>query len=242
MPRSTESLFIADLHLGRDRPELTARFVRFCEQRAANVQRLYILGDLFDAYIGDDDNGSPCREVKQALRFLTQNGVAVYLLRGNRDFLIGSGFFRQTGVQELGDHAVIDLHGSPALVTHGDLLCTDDVRYQAARVRVRNPAWQRQALAKPLWLRRLHARWYRWRSHLHKRQTGNDIMDVNQQAVAATLQQFGVTRLIHGHTHKPAAHDLSVAGQACQRFVLADWDRQPTVLAWDETGYRYEAV
>jgi UDP-2,3-diacylglucosamine hydrolase len=237
-----ETLFVSDLHLSGARPEIARCFLRFLDERVRGVERLYILGDLFDAYIGDDDNARPNRDIKAALKRLTDSGTEVYFQHGNRDFLLGERFSRETGVKLLGDYAVIDLYGIPTLVTHGDLLCTDDVQYQTARVRVRAEAWKRNALGKPLWMRRFYARWYRLKSGLDKRGKTHDIMDVNSEAVAEALRRHGVSRLIHGHTHRPAVHELEIGGTVCQRFVLPEWGGEEWALCWDREGFRREAI
>jgi len=227
-----ETLFISDLHLSAAKPDITRRFLNFIENRAKGAERLYILGDLFDAFIGDDDNSSPNREVKAALKKLTQNGTAVYFQHGNRDFLVGQRFAEETGVVLLGDWAVIDLYGEPALITHGDLLCTDDTLYQAARLRVRAEEWKRNALSKPLFVRQLYARWYRFKSGLDKGKKTLEIMDANPEAVIEALQQHGCLTLIHGHTHRPAVHDFEVDGKPAKRLVLAEWNSAGQVLRW----------
>lgn len=237
-----ETLFVSDLHLSPVRPETIGRFLEFLRRRVAGVERFYILGDLFDAYLGDDDEGSLNRAIRAALKTLVQSGTAVYFQAGNRDFLLGERFAAETGVGLLGDYAVVDLYGTPTLLTHGDLLCTDDIQYQAARQRVRSATWQRNALAKPLWLRRLYGRWYRFKSSLDKRGKSAAIMDANPEAVADALRRHGTSRLIHGHTHRPAVHEFEVDGTPCQRFVLSDWDANPGALCWDRTGYRREAI
>jgi UDP-2,3-diacylglucosamine hydrolase len=226
-----EILFISDLHLGTTRPDVTRRFLAFIRNRAQGIERLYILGDLFDAYIGDDDNSSPNREVKAALKQLSESGTAIFFQHGNRDFLVGELFCRETGASLLGDHALIDLYGEPALLTHGDLLCTDDVPYQVARVRVRSEAWKRNALSKPLFIRQLYARWYRLKSGLDKRKKSQEIMDANPEAVVEIMRRFGVRKLIHGHTHRPNIHDLEIDGIPARRFVLAEWDTCGAVLS-----------
>jgi UDP-2,3-diacylglucosamine hydrolase len=232
MPQNT--LFISDLHLSAARPDITRRFLSFIESHAQGAQRLYILGDLFDAYIGDDDNSTPNREVKAALKKLTSAGTAVYFQHGNRDFLVGQRFAEETGAELLGDYAVIDLYGEKALVTHGDLLCTDDRLYQAARLRVRVDAWKHNALSKPLFVRQLYARWYRFKSGLDKSKKTLDIMDANPQAISDALSQHGVQILIHGHTHRPAVHTLEIDGLAAERFVLAEWNATGQVLCWQD--------
>ncbi|NJD05063.1 MAG: UDP-2,3-diacylglucosamine diphosphatase [Methylococcaceae bacterium] len=232
-----ETLFISDLHLSAAKPAPVSRLLRFLNDRAGRAERLYILGDLFDAYIGDDDDSAPNRNVKHALNRLSRAGTAVFFQHGNRDFLVGSGFCRQTGATLLDDYAVIDLYGRPALVTHGDLLCTDDVQYQTARERVRSSEWKRQALAKPLWMRQLYARWYRFKSGWDKGGKTAEIMDANPEAVRSAMERFGIDLLIHGHTHRPAVHDLLVNGRSAKRIVLAEWtDSQGQVLCCRSDG------
>jgi UDP-2,3-diacylglucosamine hydrolase len=238
-----ETLFVSDLHLSGVRPEITQRFLRFLEFRVRrSAERLYVLGDLFDAYLGDDDNFSPNREVKSAFTQLTDSGTKVYFQHGNRDFLLGERFARETGIILLDDYEVIDLYGVPTLITHGDLLCTDDVQYQKARERVRTEAWKQAALSKPLWLRRLYARWYRFKSSLDKKGKTAEIMDVNPAAVSSTMRHYGVDRLIHGHTHRPAVHELEIEKKRCQRFVLPEWGNSETVLCWNQAGFHTEVI
>lgn len=234
MPAQT--LFISDLHLSASRPETTRRFLSFLSDRVIGTDRLYILGDLFDAYIGDDDNSSPNREVKSALKRVVDSGTNVFFQHGNRDFLVGDLFRRETGAELLGDYAVIHLYGEMALITHGDLLCTDDIRYQAARVRVRAEEWKRNALAKPLFIRLCYARWYRFKSGLDKGKKTQEIMDANPGAVIDSLRSHEVALLIHGHTHRPAVHELNVDGKPALRFVLAEWKEAGQVLSWGEHG------
>jgi len=227
-----ETLFISDLHLSAARPDITRRFLAFVQNRVLGAERLYILGDLFDAYIGDDDDSSPNREVKAALRRLSESGTAIFFQHGNRDFLVRERFCQQTGATLLGDYAVADLYDEPVLITHGDLLCTDDVLYQAARTRVRAEAWTRHALSRPLLVRQLYARWYRFKSGLDKRKKTLEIMDANPEAVIAAMRLYGVTKLIHGHTHRPAVHELTIDGRPAQRFVLSEWNPTGTALCW----------
>lgn len=241
-PMNFERLFVSDLHLSVLRPEAVRRFLAFLGGRAAGAEALYILGDLFDAYIGDDDNRFPNSAIKQALRKLSAGGTQVFFQHGNRDFLLGSGFCQETGIELLADYAVIDVYGTPTLVTHGDLLCSDDVLYQRARERVRTEDWKRNALAKPLFARRLYARWYRFKSGRDKRDKTAEIMDVNTGTVVDTMQRFHVSRLIHGHTHRPAVHDVTLKDQEGQRFVLAEWTDTGAVLVWTPGGYRIEDV
>ncbi|BBA33428.1 UDP-2,3-diacylglucosamine hydrolase [Methylocaldum marinum] len=237
-----ETLFISDLHLSIARPAITQRFLRFLDRRVSGAERLYILGDLFDAYLGDDDDHSPNREVKSAFRRLTDSGTQIYFQHGNRDFLLGEAFALETGIGLLGDYEIIDLYGTATLVSHGDLLCTDDLQYQRARERIRTDAWKKTALAKPLWLRRLYARWYRFRSGLDKRGKPAEIMDVNAEAVKDTMCRYGVEQLIHGHTHRPAIHQLMIDNKSCRRFVLPEWGHSETVLCWSPESFRTEAI
>lgn len=232
----SETLFVSDLHLTAARPDITLRFLNFLDHRAKGADRLYILGDLFNAYLGDDDNASPNREVKAALRRLFEEGTAIFFQHGNRDFLLGQGFCRDTGVLLLGDYELVDLYGDTAVVTHGDLLCTDDLHYQAARIRVRTEQWKRHALAKPLLLRRLYGRWYRFKSGLDKEKKTMEIMDANGQAVVDTFRKFDVNFLIHGHTHRPAIQQMEVDDKRVQRIVLAEWNTRGQVLSWRESG------
>ncbi|QFY41851.1 UDP-2,3-diacylglucosamine diphosphatase [Candidatus Methylospira mobilis] len=228
--------FISDLHLSEARPEITQCFFDFVREQGDTLSALYILGDLFDAYIGDDDRSPLQQAVRYALLRLNQEGVKVYLQLGNRDFLLGAGFGGATGVVLLDEYAVVDLGGQRVLLTHGDLLCTDDVKYQTARARIRTPEWKRNALSKPLWIRKLYACWYRYRSGVDKSKKTQYVMDVNQAAVIAALEQHNVTALIHGHTHRPGMHRLSVHGKPARRFVLGEWNPGGAVLYWTLEG------
>ena len=236
-------LFISDLHISLEKPEITRRFVNFLQQRARQAQALYILGDLFDTWIGDDDNTPPNKTIKKALKALAESGTAIFLLQGNRDFLLGQRFADECGMSLLDEYAVIDLNDQPTLLTHGDLLCTDDLPYQAFRIKSHSPEWQQNVLSKPLWLRLLAARWYRLRSYFHKRKKNQDIMDVNQQTVLESLQKYQCRILIHGHTHRPAKHELSINGHTGQRIVLADWKKSSgECVCWDGEEFRRESL
>jgi UDP-2,3-diacylglucosamine hydrolase len=236
-------LFISDLHISLDKPEITRRFLSFLSGRAHKAAAVYILGDLFDAWIGDDDFTPPNNKVRTQLKQLVDSGTPVYLQQGNRDFLLGKRFSEDTGVTLLDEYAVIDLHGTPTLLTHGDLLCTDDLPYQAFRVKSHSLEWQQSVLSKPLFLRLLAARWYRIRSYFHKRKKTQDIMDVNQDTVMNIMRERHCLRLIHGHTHRPAIHDFKIDGQSAQRFVLAAWSKNAgEVLCWGSDGYQIEPL
>lgn len=237
-----ESLFIADLHLSAGRVTTLRRFVRFIEQRAVQAEALYILGDLFDAWVGDDDFTPPNGLIVRALQRLSAQGTRIYLQHGNRDFLIGARFAKAAGLEILPDHAVIDLYGTPTLLCHGDSLCSDDVAYQQFRRKSRDPAWRTDILAKPLLLRLLAARWYRLRSFWHKSKQSAVIMDVNADTLKQTVREYGVSRLIHGHTHRPCLNTFTLDGQCVQRYVLAPWEEQGSVLCCNASGVRVERV
>lgn len=234
----TETHFISDLHLSLDKPEITRRFLHYLQDIAPQAQSLYILGDLFDAWIGDDDNTPPNKSIKQSLKQLSEQGTQIFMIRGNRDFLLGQAFCQTTGIQLLNDFARIELDNQATLLTHGDLLCTDDLAYQAFREKSRQPEWQANVLSKPLWLRLLAARWYRLRSHYHKRGKTQDIMDVNQATVEAVLSEYACLCLIHGHTHRPDTHSFLLNGNPAQRIVLSDWTKERgAYLSWDGTKF-----
>ncbi len=236
-------IFISDLHISLEKKEITRRFLAFLENRASYAQALYILGDLFDAWIGDDDNSPPNKTIKKSLKQLTASGTKVFLQLGNRDFLLGKQFAVETGVVLLGDYQVIDIFGVDTLLTHGDLLCSDDIRYQQFRSKSRTEQWIQNVLSKPLLLRFLAARWYRFRSYFHKRKKTKDIMDVNQKTVMEVMKQYNCLRLIHGHTHRPAVHDFTIDGKTAQRFVLAEWKKNSAeILCWDIDGFNIEKL
>jgi UDP-2,3-diacylglucosamine hydrolase len=240
---NTEILFISDLHLAWDKPQITQRFLDFLDNRAKTANALYILGDLFDAWVGDDDSSPPSPKIREALKRLTKSGVKVYFQQGNRDFLLGQQFCHETGVILIDDPIVIDLFGVPTLLMHGDLLCTDDLPYQEFRSKSRSPEWQQGVLSKPLVVRLLAARWYRIRSYFHKRKKTQEIMDVNQDTVIHTMSDHNCLRLIHGHTHRPNIHHFEVNGKTAQRYVLAAWTNEKgEVLAWTNKGYQIEAL
>ncbi|WP_394753757.1 UDP-2,3-diacylglucosamine diphosphatase [Crenothrix sp.] len=236
-----QTLFISDLHLSLEKPHITRRFLDFLKNRAIHAEALYILGDLFDTWVGDDDFMPPTKQIRKQLKQLTDSGVKVYLQQGNRDFLLGQRFCQATGVILLDDYTVIDLYGVATLLMHGDLLCTDDLPYQAFRIKSHTTEWQQNVLSKPLVLRLLVARWYRLRSYFHKRGKTQDIMDVNQNTVIETLRTYNCVRLIHGHTHRPHVHSFEMDGKTAQRFVLSEWHNHKTeILCWTNNGYCIE--
>ena len=236
-------MFISDLHIALSKQKITQRFIDFLESQYNQSSQIYILGDLFDAWVGDDDNTAPHKKIKAQLKKVTDSGTDIFLQVGNRDFLLGNQFCQQTGVQLLGDYAVIELNGINTLLTHGDLLCTDDIAYQNFRQKSRSPEWIQNVLSKPLIIRLLAARWYRLRSHFHKRHKSSDIMDVNQKTVIEVMQIHQCLRLIHGHTHRPALHEFTIENQSAQRFVLSEWQPElAEVLYWDSTGFHIQAI
>ena len=219
----SQQLFIADLHLSAERPDTLALFLRFLRQRAPRADALYILGDLFDAWIGDDDDSPMAEQVRAGLKTLSDGGTPVYIQHGNRDFLIGEDFLAASGAKLLDETEVVDLDGTPTLLMHGDLLCSDDVEYQQARQMLRSPAFIQDFLSRPLAERAALAAEYRKRSGEATSLKAEDIMDVNDQTVVDTLRRHGVSQLIHGHTHRPDEHQHPVDGRIAHRWVLAEW-------------------
>lgn len=236
------TLFISDLHLDPERPAITRLFQEFLSGESRQAESLYILGDLFEAWVGDDDDSPLAVEVARGLSELAGNGVPVYLMHGNRDFLIGPEYAGRCGAELLPDPVVVDLHGEPTLLMHGDTLCTDDVEYQRWREQAHSRAWQDEFLSRPLDERRAFAAEARRRSREHQAGAAEAIMDVNPDAVIRAMAEHGVRRLIHGHTHRPAVHALSLAGEPAERIVLGDWYEQGSVLRCDEAGCRLETL
>ncbi len=243
-PSSTPAryLFVSDVHLDDAAPQAQRQFLEFLRTHGASARALYILGDLFEAWVGDDDAGGEREAVLDALRELTGSGVACFLLHGNRDFLIGEDFCRRTGCQLLPDPVVAELDGEPVLLTHGDALCTDDHAYQELRSLVRAPAWQRRFLALSLADRQLLANEARAGSRAHTARTIPKIMDVNATAVTAAFKAARVSRIIHGHTHRPAVHDALVEGRSVQRIVLGAWYEQGSYLAYESGRYELRSL
>jgi UDP-2,3-diacylglucosamine hydrolase len=239
---NSESIFISDLHLSNERPEVTQRFLKFLSERAVKAEKLYILGDLFDNWIGDDNPAPPNPTIITALRKLSDHGSKIYFQGGNRDFLISKDFCHETGVSLLDDYTVIDLYGTPTLLMHGDLLCSDDTAYLAYREKTHNPEWIEKALKFPLFLRRTLVRWIKIRSYFQKKNKNRKIMDVNSETVAMTMRKYSVLHLIHGHTHRHAVHDITLDNQPAQRIVLEEWDHGGSLLSWTPEGYSFEPV
>jgi len=230
------TLFISDLHLEAERPDIADQFLRFAETEALRSEALYILGDLFESWVGDDDPNEHYQWIRQSLRKLTRKNVPVFFMHGNRDFMIGEKFAADTGVTILADPHVADLYGERVLLSHGDAYCTDDLEYQAVRKMTRDPAWQAMMLAKPLAERLAFAAQARAASMARGGTLSEDIMDVNGGAIEAALRSAGVSTMLHGHTHRPAVHELTVDGRPARRIVLGDWYEQGSVVRWDESG------
>ncbi|GAB6195099.1 UDP-2,3-diacylglucosamine diphosphatase [Lysobacter xanthus] len=229
------TLFISDLHLDATRPEVTDLFLRFLAEEARGVEALYILGDLFEAWVGDDDPSEVGAAVADGLRAVSDAGTPVSFIRGNRDFLLGDGYARRAGIRVLQDPSVLMLGGRPALLLHGDLLCTADSGYMAFRAQTRDPTWQAGFLAQPLAARLAFAAHAREQSRIAQSAlkdagTMETITDVAPHTVDEYFVRYGVDLMIHGHTHRPAVHALDVGGHARRRVVLGDWYEQGSVL------------
>ena len=235
--------FVSDLHLCASRPEINRIFFEFLRGPARGAQSLYILGDLFEYWAGDDDVLDPLNaQVIGALAECARGGTRVHLMHGNRDFLLGEAFARASGAQLIADPVMLDLFGSKTLLTHGDMLCTDDRDYQAFREEVRSQSWQDAFLALPLADRKERIEALRARSESEKSRKPPEIMDVNRGAVESLLRKHGYPRLIHGHTHRPARHEHRLDGRTCERWVLPDWYESGGVLVCDEKGCRREEL
>jgi UDP-2,3-diacylglucosamine hydrolase len=230
------TLFISDLHIDASSPAITAHLLSLLNIEAREAEALYILGDLFESWVGDDAADSDQAATIAGLKSLTASGVPCFVMHGNRDFLLGAQFCAMTGARLLPDPLIVTLYGEPVLVMHGDALCTDDRAYQRLRATVRDAGWQRQFLALPVAARRALAGAARVGSQAHTAALEYTIADVNQTAVATVLRSAGVATLLHGHTHRPAIHPLTVDGRACTRIVLGDWHTQGSVLRWDRGG------
>jgi UDP-2,3-diacylglucosamine hydrolase len=238
-------LFVSDVHLDVAAAEAQRQFLDFLRSQVAGpatARALYILGDLFESWVGDDDAGGERAAVLAALRQLTAGGVACFLMHGNRDFLIGQEFCRQTGCQLLPDPVVADIDGERVLLTHGDALCTDDHSYQELRSIVRAPTWQRRFLSLPLSDRQMLADEVRAGSRAHTTRTIPKVMDVNTAAVMAAFDAARVRTMIHGHTHRPAVHDALVRDQPVQRIVLGAWYEQGSYLAYENGRYELRSL
>ena len=236
------TLFISDLHLSGERENITELFIKFLDQRASKADALYILGDLYEVWPGDDmiqpDYLSSISKLKQ----LSDNGLPLYVMQGNRDFLMSERFAEVSGAKLIEDPTIIDLYGTPTLLMHGDTLCTDDIDYQKFRVMVRDSSWKEKFFSLPNEERLAMTTKYRKVSKVETAKKSMDIMDVNQQAVETTMQEHNIKQLIHGHTHRPAIHDFSINNEKMKRIVLGDWFEQGSVLICDESGCLLESI
>lgn len=228
------TLFISDLHLSADYSCSMAAFLRFIAEAAPQAEALYILGDLFEYWAGDDDLQDEFHaRVIAALHSLSSRGTQVYLLHGNRDLLMGRDLANACQATLLDDPTLIKLYGTPTLISHGDSLCTADIEYQQYRAQVLDPAFRQQFLARPLAYRKAYIEQLRARSAVEKQNKDSAIMDVSDSAVAAMLREYHYPRLIHGHTHRPGRHDHVVDGYRCERWVLSDWQQWASALRCD---------
>ena len=236
------TLFISDLHIDAARPAIIGQFLRFLETEAKSAAALYILGDLFESWIGDDAPDPTQAAAIAGLRALTSRGVPCFVMHGNRDFLLSRQFCGMSGAQLLPDPLIVTLYGEPVLVMHGDALCTDDRAYQRWRATVRDADWQRRFLALPIESRRALAGAARAGSQAHTAAMEHAITDVNPDSVAIALRAAGTSTLLHGHTHRPAIHALEVDGRPRTRIVLGDWYDQGSVLRWDSRGPELQSL
>ncbi|MDQ1314066.1 MAG: UDP-2,3-diacylglucosamine hydrolase [Pseudomonadota bacterium] len=238
------SFFVADLHLTDERPAATGRFFRFLQEQAAGADALYILGDLFEAWVGDDHDEQVAHETARRLKSLAESGTPVYFMHGNRDFMLAERYAAQSGMTLLADPARIDLYGVPTLLMHGDTLCTDDTAYQTFRRRVRHPLTLALLKRLPMALRRLLAQQARSGSESAKTGKSAEIMDASAAEVVRMLREHQANRLIHGHTHRPARHIHAVDGRDCERWVLPDWYLNWGYVMCDDSGctLRTEAI
>lgn len=236
------TLFISDLHLDASRPQITRLFVEFVRDEATRANALYILGDLFEAWIGDDCYDETATQVADALAHLHLHDVPCFYIHGNRDFLLGDAYARRAHMTLLPDPCVIEIEGERVLLMHGDTLCTDDAPYQAFRAQAHSPAWQRAFLARPIAERQAFAEQARAESKRYTRSVDDAITDVNADAVHTAMRRHGVQRLIHGHTHRPAVHRIDYIEALAQRIVLGDWYAQGSVLRAGDGGWALSAL
>ncbi|MCW8108298.1 UDP-2,3-diacylglucosamine diphosphatase [Alteromonas ponticola] len=221
--------FISDLHLSEAYPDITRCLLRFLNTDAPKADALYVLGDLFDVWIGDDNITSFNETIAAAFKTLSKS-TPIYFIHGNRDFAIRRGWTEKAGMTLLPEQFVIDLYGQQTLLTHGDELCTLDVEYQKFRRKSRSWWWPKLMLALPLWCRRKIAEDGRKKSQLKQQKLTNEIMDVTPEEVVKVMEKYAVQRLIHGHTHRPNIHTLKVNGKPATRVVLGDWYEQGSIL------------
>ena len=236
MTNTQRTLFISDLHLEKNRPEITQQFLQLLSEIKPPIDALYILGDLFETWIGDDHDIPEHGDVINALKAVTQQGLPIYFLYGNRDFLISKQFFRETGCQLLPDETRLSVYGQPVLIMHGDTLVTRDIAYMNARKKLRNRFLQRLFLCLPIGIRKKIADKAREKSMHHTSTTSYEIMDVTQDAVSRVMQKHEVNYLVHGHTHRPGIHKFTLQQEPAERIVLGAWHERGNVLVWEASG------
>ncbi|NQZ24774.1 MAG: UDP-2,3-diacylglucosamine diphosphatase [Colwellia sp.] len=224
--KSAITYFIADLHLCENRPDITACFLRFLKDDAIEAEKLYILGDLFEAWVGDDDDSPYLKTIADALTKLSQIGTKIYFIHGNRDFLLGKSYAKKAKMQLLPEIDTIELYGQTVVIMHGDTLCTRDINYQVFRTKSRSWWWQTAVKSLPLFIRKKMAANYRKQSAAATAVKSQEIMDVTESEVVTCLEQYQSQLLIHGHTHRPAVHEIMANGENAQRIVLGDWYEQ----------------
>lgn len=229
-------LFVSDLHLDAAAPEAIGQFIAFLQADARAASALYILGDLFESWVGDDDDDPARARVCEALNAFTASGTPCFVMRGNRDFLLGERFEQRTGCRLVADPVITEIEGVRTLLAHGDLFCTDDVKYQQLRLIVRDPGWQRRLLSLPLADRQLIADEARAGSREHTRRARPEIMDANQAAIELAVREFDADVVVHGHTHRPGVHEFVVEGRMRARVVLGAWYEHGSVLEWSASG------
>ena len=237
------SLFISDLHLCAKHPRSTRAFLHFMQNTAPKAEALYVLGDLFEYWAGDDDLGDPFhQQIAHALHTLAVSGIQLFIMHGNRDFLMAEKLAAVCHATLLKDPALLNLYGTPTLLTHGDKLCTDDVAYQSYRSQVHESTWQQQFLAQPLAQRKAQIEQLRLRSENEKQHKSSDLLDVSDAAVTGLLREYNYPRLIHGHTHRLNYHLYAVDGHNCERWVLGDWHETGNALRCDANGCSWESI
>ena len=237
------TLFISDLHLSEDQPRITRLFLSFARDTAPMADALYILGDLFEYWAGGDDRTTPFhQQIINAIREVSQQGTPVFIMHGNRDFLMDEQLAQECRATLLPDPTLIDLYGTSTLLTHGDAMCTDDVQYQAFRQQVRHPAWRAGFLAQPLAQRKTQIEQLRKMSEEQKQSKAMDIMDVNLASVAEQFRSHHYPRMIHGHTHRQKHHLHEVDGKTCERWVLGDWHATGNALRCDTAGCSFQTI
>lgn len=237
----SDILFISDLHLAPERPDIIQLFIKFMDEQAAHAKTLYILGDFVEYWLGDDDEAKGLEPVFKKLKLASENGLNIFMMHGNRDFLMGEVLAKKCGFKLINDPHIVDLNGTPAVLMHGDTLCTDDIRYQELRKMLRNPEWQQDFLSKPLAERIMMAKALREKSAEETQNKAEDIMDVNADAVLNTFNNNNVELIIHGHTHRPNVHHINQNNKQLTRIVLGDWYKNGSVLEFtDVNNYQLE--